>query len=344
MLYCLFMVTQKDIADRLGVSQPLVSKVLNDRLGTTNVRPDVVGKIRQTAIEMGYFPHAAAQALVRGRQGVIAAFLRRIGQPGSGITESLAEGIFEQAGRNDLRMLMSFCTTYKELIGLCSLADRHLVDGLIVGGHVGGDIDESILPELLAIQQSGIPVITAFHDQAHPSLPNVGNCGSEIGHMATQHLIERGCRSIAHLNSSMIPRFEGYKAALRDHGLEVRPELIWSAKFDFSHQVGEQAVTHWLDAGIEFDGLVAQCDEQAVGAINALIARGRRVPDDVRIVGIDDAPYCEFCSVTLSSVSQSFDAIGRRAVEMLLQAIEDPGRPIASVNIPPVLHPRRSSQ
>ena len=249
------MATQKDIAQRLGVSASLVSKVLNDRLGTTNVRPETVKAIRRAAEELGYRPNLTAKALAQGRQGVIGVFLRRIGQPGSGINEALAEGILAQARIRDQKLLMNFYSEGEEFRLLCSLADRGIVDGLIVGGF----IREAILPDLLDVHAAGTPVITACHEQAHPSLPNVGTDKAQVARIAALHLIERGCRRIAHLNT-MEERFNGYRAALGEHGLDVPTELVWPATYDFTYEAGAQAVAHWLAEGLDFDGIVAQSD------------------------------------------------------------------------------------
>ncbi len=333
------MATQKDIAQRLGVSPSLVSKVLNNRLGTTNVRPELVGAIRRTASQLGYRPNRTAQALAHGRQGVIGVFLRRLGQPGSGINEALAEGVLAEARAVDQKLLMNFYSTDDEFRLLCTLADRGIIDGLIVGGFLA----ERLYGDLLKVHRSGTPTVTAFQGHDRPPLPNVEVDQGEVARLATLHLIERGCRRIAHLNTHSF-RCDGYRAALTGRGLAVDETLIWPAKYDLTYRAGAQAVEHWLAHGIAFDGIVAQSDEQAVGALNTLIQRGRRVPEDVRIIGIDNAPYCNYSIVPLSSVSQNFDVIGRRAVRLLMEAIEHPDRPPASIAVAPVLHARRSTR
>jgi len=333
------MATQKDIAQHLGVSASLVSKVLNDRLGTTNVRPELVEAIRNAADELGYRPNLTAKALAQGRQGVIGVFLRRIGQPGSGINEALAEGILAQARISNQKLLMNFYSEPEEFRLLCSLADRGIVDGLIIGGF----IRETILPDLLAVNAAGTPVITACHEAVHPTLPNVTTDQVQVGRLATLHLIERGCRRIAHLNTKS-NRFAGYKAAMAEHDLPLDDALIWPAVYDLTYEAGTQAVAHWLAEGLELDGIVAQSDEQAAGALNALIERGRRVPEDVRIIGIDNAPYCNYSIVPLSSVSQSFETVGRTAVDLLMTAVGNPEKAIECVDVQPVLHARRSTR
>jgi len=79
-----------------------------------------------------------------------------------------------------------------------------------------------------------------------------------------------------------------------------------------------------------------------VGALNALLKAGRKVPQDVRIIGVDDAPFCELSIVPLSSISQEFRERGRRAVRLLIDKMN--GKPVSSVAISPILRCRESSK
>jgi len=332
------MVSLKDIAAELNVSVSLVSKVLNGRLGTTGVRPELGGVIRRKAREMGYERNASAVALSRGRQDVLGVFIHRLGMAGSGIIEDLVDGISEAAREAHQKQFVNFFSTVAEFAELSRVAHRGMMDGLIVGGvrH------EELVPHIQEISRSGLPVVTLYNTVLHESLPNVGMDQREVGGVATRHLLMSGCRRIAHI-CNIQERFEGYKAALAEQGVPFRPELVWEApSSEFSHTLGAQAVRQLSEAGIAFDGLVAQSDQEAVGGINELFRMGRRVPEDVRVIGIDNAPHCEFARVPLSSVSQRFGERGREAVRMLLKQIE--GRHVPSLELTPILCPRRSSE
>jgi LacI family transcriptional regulator len=110
---------------------------------------------------------------------------------------------------------------------------------------------------------------------------------------------------------------------------------------NFEYPTGAEAILRWMAAGIEFDGVAAQSDQQAVAAFNTLISAGKKVPDEVRLIGVDNSPFCELNSVRLSSVSQEDRLRARRAMQLLLDAIE--GRPIGPVLIEPMLYVRESS-
>jgi DNA-binding LacI/PurR family transcriptional regulator len=101
-------------------------------------------------------------------------------------------------------------------------------------------------------------------------------------------------------------------------------------------------MAHFATAGIDFDGVVAQSDQQAMAVFNSLARLGINVPGQVRIIGVDNAPFCELNLVPLSSVSQQDLLRGQKAVQLLLGRIK--GRAVENISIPPVLWPRESSR
>ncbi len=122
--------------------------------------------------------------------------------------------------------------------------------------------------------------------------------------------------------------------------MPIDPTLIYAAK-DFGVSSGELAVQAMDEAGIAFDGVVGQSDHHAIGAMNVLHRTGRRVPEDVKITGVDDSPSCHLSYVPITSVSQEDGPRGAMAVQMLLDRLE--GADVKSVWIAPVLHVRGSS-
>lgn len=159
-------------------------------------------------------------------------------------------------------------------------------------------------------------------------------------YLPTRHLLGKGCRKIAHIRS-LDMRYQGYRKALQDGGLPETPELVCAALEDFGAEAGREAVRHWIKNGLEFDALVAESDHQALGAISELISHGRRVPEDVKVFGVDDSPLCTVGSVPISSVSQQIEETGAQAVSMILKRINK--EPPASVAIQPVLRLRAST-
>jgi LacI family transcriptional regulator len=329
------MANLQDIATELDVSVSLVSKVLNNRFGTGGASVRTSEAIRKKAKELGYHKNLSAAALAKGRQGVIGVFIHRKGVPASGIAEAMVEGIADEAGKAGQRLMLQFFETALQFKALCPQVDRNVLDGLIVGGISHPEL----IDDLVQMQQRGVAVVTIHDMDVDPRLTNIRMDQTEVSRLATLHLAERGCRNIAHIHVDE-SRFRGYRAALAERGLTFRPELVFNAQ-DYTSAAGESAVQALLAAKVACDGLVAQSDNQSIGALNALLKAGHRVPDDIRLIGVDDAPFCELSIVPLSSISQEFRLRGRRSVELLLNKMS--GKKVSSITVAPVLRHRESS-
>lgn len=333
------MASLKDIANEVGVSVSLVSKVLNNRFGTTGARKDLIERIRNTADEIGYQRNHNAVALLAKRQYAFSVFIHRSGAKSAGFTEQLLEGIAIAARRKHLRMILNFFTDADEFREKINELHKGIVDGIIITGVV----HRELTPKFLHMLQSGVKIISIYGDTIHPDIPNVGLEDSELTYLGTKHLIEQGCQSIAHFDL-VAERTNGYKRALKDAGLPVDDKLIVKMPpppEGFDPKAGEDAIRQLLKRKAKFDGISAQSDSQAFGAINELFRQGIRIPKDVKVVGVDDSPSCETAIVPLSSVTQNYHERGQIAVELLERAMEKPT--IRSVQVSSELKVRESS-
>ncbi len=313
--------------------------MLNGRLGTTRVSAKTVQAIEAQAKRLNYRRNASASALATGRQNVLGLFIHRVGVAGSGIVDAMIHGVSAEAAVHHKRLLIHFFETMNEFLELRDSLQRSVMDGLIVGGLYHKEMAE-ILND---VSSNGLPVITLLEGQFDKRISNVGMRQTEIGRKATSHLIARGCNRIAHFRR-VDARFEGYRAALNEAGLRFDPDLAVQVK-DYEHTTGSEAVEDLLQRGIEFDGIFAASDQLAVGAMHALVGRGQQIPQDVKIIGVDNSPFCEFTYVPLSSVSQSEYERGRMALRMLVEQAEsiEPVQPQA-IWFEPVLLERESTR
>jgi len=136
----------------------------------------------------------------------------------------------------------------------------------------------------------------------------------------------------------------GYRQALRAHRIPARPEWVYRGNevgTSLSAAGGEAAIEHFLLKQISFDGVVATSDHQAMGAIRALLKAGVRVPEDVKVIGVDNSPLCETGLVTLSSVSDDIRLRGRLVVRVLMDRLR--GRSVKSMSLDPMLCIREST-
>jgi LacI family transcriptional regulator len=149
--------------------------------------------------------------------------------------------------------------------------------------------------------------------------------------MATEHLIEQGCRRIAHIRGPLIPtgtgRLRGYGRALAKHGLKARAEYVVSGQH--SDGSGYDAMRQLLRLNPPPDGVFCYNDPVAAGAIKAVLEAGLKVPDDIAIIGAGNVHYSDYCGSPSSTIDQSSSAIrGQRPVAGQLYRVEDacPGK------------------
>lgn len=331
------MVRLKDIAERVGVSVPAVSKVLNGSKGTAAVSDQAAADIIKAAADMGYERNRAAVALKTGLQGAVGVLIHPMGVPGSELTQSTLEGIAHEMRIHGLRMELGFHRSLDELEAHLERLLPHTVDGLIVAGLQRGYLARKMKERVKA----GMPVVRVNNEKWEADVPTVDCTESEVCYVATRHLIERGCRNIVHV-ACWTFREEGYFRAMKEQGLSCTPKHVYrTSDEDLSSGFGEEAVAAFEKAGIDFDGVVCQCDPYAMGVLEAVLKSGRRVPDDVKIIGVDNAPFCDYASVPLSSVSLELYERGRKSVQLLVAMQK--GEKVESIAVPPRLVVRAST-
>jgi LacI family transcriptional regulator len=333
------MASQKDIAAELGVSVSLVSKVLNHRMGTSGVTPEMAERINRKAREMNYHKNTSAYALRQGRHDAIGVYIHRHGERGSGLIQDLILGISTEARRRQQKISLSFFNTADEFYAMSEQVHRGMFDGMIVGGFSHSDLGE----RLLQVCEEGVPVVTVQNRPVDARIGNIAVSEEQIGYIGTRHLIEQGCRRVGHIRVQTVPgRYEGFCRAMAEGGLAVDPDLIFdSGELRFALGAGEAVAQRIVERGLELDGLVTESDTQAAGALNVLLGAGYDVPGQLKLIGVDDSPFCEYFAVPISSVSQQHEMKGRLAMEMVLAAVR--GDQPQSILVEPVVKARQSS-
>jgi LacI family transcriptional regulator len=189
-------------------------------------------------------------------------------------------------------------------------------------------------------------------DQEIPGLSAnfVGVDDEAVGRVATEHLIDQGCRVIAHIrgkkSSTGTGRFEGYKQALLSHGMEFDESLVVvRSRTDIdSISQGAEAMRMLLKQNPRPDGVFCYNDPLAIGAMNVILEAGLRIPEDVAVIGCGNLYYNNSLRVPLSSMDQHSRMIGERAANILLDLLESKMRPQPkSVILNPTLVVRSST-
>jgi LacI family transcriptional regulator len=307
--------TITDVAEHANVSIATVSRVINK---TAAVAPDTAERVYAAIADLDYIPHAAAQGLARRRTNMVGLLLPMIG--GSYFSPML-RGIENAVSQNGMALLIFSMQTSSIQPHRFNLPlGEHNTDGLIVFTNSLGEADlarlhKRQLPMLLLHQTSppgmNIPCVTVENKAGSRKLIN--------------HLIEsHHYQTIAFLagpdgNEDSHWREMGYREALAAHDIPFDPALV--ATGGFSEIEAQTAVEQWLLEGVEMDAIFAGDDDAAIGAITALRRAGRRIPQDIAVVGFDDLPLSRHLSPALTTVRAPIEQVGEEAVNQLVRLI-----------------------
>jgi LacI family transcriptional regulator len=328
--------TINDIAKRVGLSKASVSRALN---GKEDVDPQTRKRVLELATQMGYVPSASARALSNGRSNCLGLLVPTLTWPW--ILEVL-RGVAEEIERSGYSLILYTTTDGED-------SERAFMSQVVPAGAVDGlalVIPYGMLEYIERLAKGGLPVVVVDDRGHYPDLPTVATTNIEGGRSATRHLIEQGRRRIAMLNGPHDfgcnrDRLEGYKSTLEEAGLEVDLRRIVDS--DFKEEGGAAAMATLLAADPRLDAVFAANDVMAFGAMRTLRKMGRRVPDDVAVVGFDDIPASAMTHPPLTTVRQPLYEMGRAAAVMVMAAVR--GESIAKrVELPTTLVVRDSSR
>jgi DNA-binding LacI/PurR family transcriptional regulator len=321
-----------DVAARAGVSHQTVSRVVN---GSTKVRAETRRRVLAAMEELDYRPNSAARALVTGRTGMIGvvSFDTTLYGPASTLV-----GIERAAHENGYFITVSSLAAL-ERTAILDAIDRlrqQAVEGILVIAPLEG------ASEAMGGLHVGVPMVVVEGD-APDGVPFVVLDNRGGGELATRHLLELGHHTVHHISGpsdwpEADARVEGWRAALRAAGATPPPVLVgdWSA--GSGHRLGRRIAE---DADIT--AVFVANDQMALGVLRALHERGRRVPEEVSVVGFDDIPEAEFFIPPLTTVRQDFQAIGRSSLSVLLETMTGDGGAARHLRVPPDLVLRSST-
>lgn len=306
----------KDIADDLGLSVVTVSKVLRQH-------PDIGEETRERVLrrvkELNYEPNVLARSLVTGRSFLVGLIVPTLVHP---FFADIARALSKAIHAKGYSLIISSSEEDDDLEEreIRQLRARRL-DAMVIAST------RTRLPELEVERPEGIFVlIDRDIPGAHAHF--IGIDDKAAGRIATEHLIDVGCRRIAHIRgrqiSTGVQRFEGYREALQVRGIKYNEDLVISRiNVDTqSREQGERAMQILLERNPRPDGVFCFNDPVAVGAMKVINATGFRIPQDIAVIGCGNLQYDDWLQVPLSSIDQHSDSIGKNAGELVLSLIE----------------------
>jgi DNA-binding LacI/PurR family transcriptional regulator len=326
----------EEVARVAGVSKSTVSRVIN---GEKYVSERSRQAVHRAIALLGYSPNHAARTLAGSKANASALV---ISEQGSRV---LADPFFAQvlrgvhaelAGRHVQLLLMM----NQPLDGEDQIA-------YLTGGHVDGALVVSLhgedpLPRTL--HETGLPIVVGGRPLAGGSVPFVDadNFNGALG--AVRFLISLGREKIATIAGPLdmavgMDRLSGWRCGLAEHGMAV--ELVVHS--DFTPDSGALAMEELLRRAPDLDAVFVAADIMALGALRVLQASGRRIPDDVAVVGFDDLPIGNSFTLGVTSYAYPAEEMAEQAVRLMRERVKDPGRAPIKVVVPGRLIVREST-
>jgi DNA-binding LacI/PurR family transcriptional regulator len=325
------------VAALAGVSKTTVSRVLT---GSPRASPQARIAVEKAIEKLNYVPNRAARALVTRRADTLALI---VSEPE---TRLFSEPFFAGTVRGINQELAD--TDYAFVL-LSAEGDSSRIERYIMNGHADGVILMSLhrrdaLVRLLA--QSRTPVVLTGRPFPGENVPYVDADNRAGATAAVHHLVARGRTRITTIAGPVdmpvgIDRLDGFRDALPPASRKSWHRMVEYG--DFSEDSGEIAMRALLDRVPDLDAVFAASDLMAIGAMRALRAAGRSVPDDVAVVGFDDSHAARLANPQLTSVRQPMEEIGRSLARLLLNEVRNPGHRSASLIVPTELIVRESS-
>ncbi|MFF7216359.1 LacI family DNA-binding transcriptional regulator [Streptomyces sp. NPDC008238] len=331
--------TLEAVAARAGVGRGTVSRVVN---GSPQVSPRSRAAVEQAIAELGYTPNRAARSLVTSRTDSVALVIpesetRLFSEP---YFSAIIRGVSSGLEGSDMQLLLVLVRDESERARLATYLTEQRVDGvLMVAVH-----RDDTLPDLLA--ERAIPTVLAGRRGAAEPLGHVRADNEGGARAAVRHLLEGSRRTIATITGPLDmdvarARLDGYQEALRNAGITTDEKLI--AVGDFTEEGGRAAMRELLQRRPHLDAVFAASDVTASGAILELRAAGRRIPDDVAVIGFDDSIVARHTDPPLTSVRQPIEEMGHTMASMLLDEIAQRGKSRPEVILPTQLVVRQST-
>ena len=338
--------TLEHVARAAGVSRATVSRVIN---GVRNVDPEIADVVQRAITATGYVPNRAARALVTRRTFAVALVVsapddvafddpflgRAFADPFFG---RVASGALAELADRDMHMILMRVNdepARAELLGHLRHGD---IDGVLSISVAGTDP----LPRVLT--DAGMPVVLFGRPAEALAISYVDAAQAAGAAMAADHLVGRGCQRVATIcgpadTPAGADRLTGFREAMARHGQAHVPAV----EGNFTHDSGESAMLALLRDDPALDGLFVANDLMAQGAMLVLRDAGKRVPDDIAVVGFDDSTAALSTRPKLTTVRQPVEEMMAAMVRLLLTHIEDRTRPAASVIFEPTLVIRDSA-
>ncbi len=331
-------VTIKDIAKDLMISVSTVSRALSD---DKNIRAETRQKVMEAAERLGYRPNPVATNLKFGRTNTIGVIVPEMTTP---FAAQIIGGAQEVLTRHGIKVIIaeSHESWECERENIKTM-ERFMVDGILVSlcDYINNGA------EYIRLIEQGMPVVFFDRIPHNMNVPQVIVDDYIKSFFLIEHLLRSSRKRIAHIEGpkyvyNSVERKKGYRDALAKFNADSSPELIVRSGLSFDD--GAAAVDKLIDEGVEFDAIFAFTDTLAIGAMNRLRQRGKRVPEDVAVVSFSGTVLATIVNPQLTTVESPLTQMGRHAAELIVEKINNHDAPTRSIVLDAEIVLRSSSE
>ena len=301
-----------DVARKAGVSTGTVSNTLSGKRPVSEI---LRKRIFKAIAELNYRPNRIASGLVTGQTRTLGVIIANFY---SGMSDVL-KGIDYKARLSGYSILVSLLVHELDPMNLITEFISRQVEGIVC--IIPEDYEDRREENEFQVDNLDIPIVFVFNNFGNQrSLIRIDN--ELASYRCVQHLIEHGCRNIGHISGSMrsieaLERRRGWEKALRDYKLD--PLILCES--DWSSARGAICAEKILEKWDDLDALFVNSDDCALGVIEAVHRLGRKIPEDIKVIGFDDMRYSKFIIPSLTTVRQDFFEMGVRSVIELSRLI-----------------------
>jgi LacI family transcriptional regulator len=305
-----------DVAKAAGVSVQTVSRVINNKDGVSD---EMRERVWEFVNSLGYQPNDVARSLVAGRTFTLACISQSLTDFA---LASIIEAMRKQAQKQGYIVLTGAAPDANEARNLIDIFQRRQMDGLVI---IDPGMDER-LETVRELVNRGFPVVYISTTPKGEPVSYVNCDDYDCGYQATAYLIGLGHRKIATVTGPLneeiaATRLRGYRQALNDVGIGYDEGLVVSGAW--LSQSGYDCVQRLTQRTTDFTAIVCQSDPMAIGAMSALRDVHLSVPDRVSLIGVDDHPWISFSNPPMTTMHQDLTAIGDKAIDFLLDRINN---------------------
>ncbi|WP_204009296.1 LacI family DNA-binding transcriptional regulator [Virgisporangium aurantiacum] len=305
--------TLEDLASHAGVSRATASRVVN---GSVKVTAEMREAVLRAIDDLGYVPNPAARSLVTQRSDSYALVLTESADrtfSDSTFFPTLVQGVSQELDAAGKELTLEVMNSRHSVERVRRRAAAGHVDGVVVASASGAD------PVIRTLAGTGVPVVTNGRPSGGRPVPYVDAANADGARLAVRRLVESGRQRVATIAGSPrsaggVDRLAGYRVEVTGSGREPIVALG-----DFSRESGAAAMFQLLADAPDVDAVFVASDLMANGALQALRRSGRRVPDDVAVIGFDDTAAAWYAEPALTTVRQPIRDIGRTMARQVLR-------------------------